>query len=334
MIDFWATWCGPCVASIPHLNELVMAFAGQPVRFLSVTDEEPERIEEFLATHPMEGWIGLDGDRSTFDAFDVVSRPHTVVVDQTGRIAAITMPKHVTRAALNALLEGRRIDLPEKERTPSNLSWDREEIEWTDGVEPLSQVIIKPIRTATGGMRHAPGSNRMSADGAGLVPLIAFAFEVDTHRMDFRLPKTSEQYRVSVRVPTGREKSLRPVFQSALRATFGFQTRWEAQKRDVYLLRIPEGRNATIQPSRANEAAYSFMRGAAKGVKQPLDRLCDALTNFLRRPVLDETGLQGTFDWNLRYQPGDPSVVIREVQQKLGLELIETNRSLEVLVVE
>ena len=127
---------------------------------------------------------------------------------------------------------------------------------------------------------------------------------------------------------------MRPVFQSALRATFGFQTRWEAQKRDVYLLRIPEGRNATIQPSRANEAAYSFMRGAAKGVKQPLDRLCDALTNFLRRPVLDETGLQGTFDWNLRYQPGDPSVVIREVQQKLGLELIETNRSLEVLVVE
>ena len=164
--------------------------------------------------------------------------------------------------------------------------------------------------------------------------LIMLAFDVSANRMDFRLPKTSEQYRVSVRVPPGREESLRPLFQSALRATFRFQTRWEAQKRDVYELLVPGGRHAIIQPSRADEPSHGFLRGTAKGVKQPLERLCDALTNFLQRPVLNETGLQGTFDWNLRYQPGDPTVVIREVKQKLGLELIETTRSLQVLVVE
>jgi thiol-disulfide isomerase/thioredoxin len=40
VIEFWATWCGPCVTEIPHLNELVEQVKGKPVVFLSVTDEE------------------------------------------------------------------------------------------------------------------------------------------------------------------------------------------------------------------------------------------------------------------------------------------------------
>ncbi len=38
-LEYWATWCGPCVASIPHMNRLEEALKGEPVVFLSVTDE-------------------------------------------------------------------------------------------------------------------------------------------------------------------------------------------------------------------------------------------------------------------------------------------------------
>src|SRR5215475_12511717 len=39
VLDFWATWCGPCVASIPHWNELSQKFRDQPVVFLAISDE-------------------------------------------------------------------------------------------------------------------------------------------------------------------------------------------------------------------------------------------------------------------------------------------------------
>jgi|ERR1022692_2643340 thiol-disulfide isomerase/thioredoxin len=40
VIDFWATWCGPCRKSIPHWNELVDGFKGKPVQFIAITDED------------------------------------------------------------------------------------------------------------------------------------------------------------------------------------------------------------------------------------------------------------------------------------------------------
>jgi thiol-disulfide isomerase/thioredoxin len=52
VLDFWATWCGPCIKAIPHLNQLVDEFAGRPVRFISVTYEKEEVVRPVLAKHP------------------------------------------------------------------------------------------------------------------------------------------------------------------------------------------------------------------------------------------------------------------------------------------
>lgn len=48
VVEFWATWCGPCIASMPHLSELQKEHADAGLQIISISDEDLETVEEFL----------------------------------------------------------------------------------------------------------------------------------------------------------------------------------------------------------------------------------------------------------------------------------------------
>jgi thiol-disulfide isomerase/thioredoxin len=54
VVEFWATWCGPCRVSMPHLSELQEAY-GDQVTIIGITDEDPGMVEAFLASESTDG---------------------------------------------------------------------------------------------------------------------------------------------------------------------------------------------------------------------------------------------------------------------------------------
>ena len=52
VLEFWNTACSPCVQAIPHLNELVEQFNPKPVVFLSLSDDNPDYLKQFLKHLP------------------------------------------------------------------------------------------------------------------------------------------------------------------------------------------------------------------------------------------------------------------------------------------
>jgi len=92
VLEFWATWCGPCIEAVPHLNELADEFKEKNVQFIAITDEKESVVQPFLKRKAMRAWVGLDTDRSMFKGYGVSGIPHTVVVGTNGVIAWVTHP--------------------------------------------------------------------------------------------------------------------------------------------------------------------------------------------------------------------------------------------------
>jgi thiol-disulfide isomerase/thioredoxin len=105
ILEFWATWCRPCIQTIPHINEVAGRFKDKPVQFIAVTTEKRAVVERFLKKRSIDGWIGLDLKSTMQKTYGVESIPFTVVVGKKGSIRAVTTPWGVTDKLLNELLQ-------------------------------------------------------------------------------------------------------------------------------------------------------------------------------------------------------------------------------------
>jgi thiol-disulfide isomerase/thioredoxin len=115
IVDFWASWCAPCAAAIPHLDALQAELTGERVRFYAVTYEPRGKAKAFLAKHPMQSPVGIDDDLATFRAFIAWGIPMTYVIDRNGTVAAVVNPSRLAAANIRDVLAGK---LPDVEQHP------------------------------------------------------------------------------------------------------------------------------------------------------------------------------------------------------------------------
>ncbi len=84
VVEFWATWCGPCRTSIPHLNKLHDRWKDKDVMVIGLTDEPPEDVQQFVRKTGIRYAVGA-GSLSSFD-YGVRSIPHAFVIAGDGTV--------------------------------------------------------------------------------------------------------------------------------------------------------------------------------------------------------------------------------------------------------
>lgn len=120
VIEFWATWCTGCREQIAHLNALEKQFQGRPLRFISITEEDPALVARFLKDCPISGWIGIDKDGKTVEDYGIIGWPTTVLVDASGMVQGVGNAAALTAPILEALRPASRLTSPEATQARPN----------------------------------------------------------------------------------------------------------------------------------------------------------------------------------------------------------------------
>jgi cytochrome c biogenesis protein CcmG, thiol:disulfide interchange protein DsbE len=90
VLDFWATWCPPCIASLPKLDDLYQSIKDPDLKIFAVNEgEDKDKVQKFIDSKKLTLPILLDSDASVGSAFGASAIPYLVIVGRDGKIAKI-----------------------------------------------------------------------------------------------------------------------------------------------------------------------------------------------------------------------------------------------------
>jgi peroxiredoxin len=90
MVNFWATWCGPCRQEMPQLEALYERYSDLGFTLLGVNvEEDSSGADAFLADTPVSFPILFDPENQVSELYNVVAMPSTVLIDKSGNLRFI-----------------------------------------------------------------------------------------------------------------------------------------------------------------------------------------------------------------------------------------------------
>jgi uncharacterized protein (TIGR03435 family) len=325
VIDFWATWCGPCRKSIPHWNELVDAFKDKGVQFLAITDENEQVVVEFLKRTPIHSWVGLDGvGQSMRDRYRIEGIPTVVLVNQKGVVVAVSHPASLHAKQIEEVIETGSSSLPPPAEGVTRIGSEGESAERVPANQPAFEVSVcrsGPLPAGHGVECWETSSTSADASGqyASVKQAILTLFDGRETLLDCRAALPTEHYDFTIRLPGAsraqREQAVAPMFRTA----FGLRIRREQAEREVYVLRVASTNapGLTLSTPGAGVVGGGDQSGGLKLRSALIGALPRSIEGWLRKPVLDETGLTNRYDirlkWNMSKRELLPEMMDRRV---------------------
>ena len=87
LVDFWASWCGPCRKSFPWMNKMQRKYGGKGFKILAINvDTEKELARAFLSRNKAEFKVLLDPAGGVAEKYKVVAMPSSFLIDKNGKI--------------------------------------------------------------------------------------------------------------------------------------------------------------------------------------------------------------------------------------------------------
>ena len=90
ILDFWASWCGPCMQVMPTVDKVAAEFADRGVKLVAINlQETPDQVKTALARLGLDMPVALDRDGRVAEKYGATAIPQTVIIDRQGKVARL-----------------------------------------------------------------------------------------------------------------------------------------------------------------------------------------------------------------------------------------------------
>lgn len=339
LLEFWATWCSPCISEMKKLDVLQKQFQDELI-IIAISDEKISRLQKYVNSTQTNLKIASDSVHRAIFPYKII--PHSILIDKDGIVRAITNPENLNKKIIENLIKSNRIDVVEKNDFVAENFTPK-----YDTVQSFSNSDYSIFLSGYDKMK-SPGVflkynidgivNGLEVNNASLLRLYMSLFDKTMSRIvfkdsltiaDFPYEKT-RLYNFSIEVSDKVDTTWKEISVDFLNSNLNYRVKETVDSLVCYEIKNVD---KILKNSKFEKKEFSYGGGMYKSKSTPLNELVKYIEDFTSIPVLDSTNLNGNFDIDLNWQLEDPKTINTELK-KYGLVLEKSLIKLPVTVIE
>jgi len=359
--------------AVSRWNALVEQFAGKPVQFVWITGEDESSLVPWLAEHPLQGWVLHDPKGETGRSYGM-EIPSAVIIGAVRKILGFDSSMVPQAETVTAALDGRMTTTPPKRDMAEFKAFmeSRKVLVQAEPYRmprpddhkpnfPPSNTLHVTPSGKEGESGNYAGPGFWSLNGFTLKKLIAEVYSLNPIRI--HLPASLDngtRYDFSLVLPEAESKEqMYERFRQGIQDYFHVTATREEQLLDAYVVTALD-RKPPAAKTRTEESWGGFSSGVefetidvaggddlfaepkpvaisairSIGIEGTADDFCRTLEMTLDRPVVNETHLEGQFEFNVKTSETKQNDFLQRLRDQLGLVITEVQRNVEILAFE
>jgi uncharacterized protein (TIGR03435 family) len=325
------------------MNEVEAALDPKKFVFIALDDEPEDVVERFLVRRRISSIVALDLNHETFSAFGVSSRPATIVIAPSGRVALVTEPMDLTTKELLAIANGEKAapGANVSSKVISSVGSTGEHIAAetkTDAPNfdaPLAEVSLREKLPNERAYMFEHGSDgKQTFIGFDAKLLVGIALATPDRRVKYLNEMPSGNYDLTVNVGQVDEATKSAILTAIVEKAFKLKIKKSDSVQDVLVMKRAPNSSLKIQQTFDASSAHAVQRNGSEWAFSnfTMSQVASEIEDKYGVTVVDETGLAGGFDGVIHW-PEIKSQLNDVLYNDLGLDLTPARRSVPTFTI-